>query len=184
MARKKLSARRVMGSAIAAGTTTVVMLTGIFGGTAQAAQPAQPALAGTWTGSYTCSQGITGLRLVIRVHGSALAATLSFYAIKRNPGVPSGEYTLTGTHSATRMALKPGHWLKEPAGYEMVGLTAGAPADHGKILRGRISNPACSTFSVTKSLSAARRRASATAITTAATAGTVPQTAMPIRAPK
>jgi hypothetical protein len=181
MVRKELNGRRGIGLVIAAVITTIVMLTAVSGGTAQASQ--RP-LAGTWTGSYSCSQGITGLRLVIRVHGSALAATFSFYALKRNPGVPSGEYTLTGTYSATRMTLKPGHWLKEPAGYEMVGLTGGAPTDHGKVLRGRISNPACSTFSVTRSLSVARRRVSATAMTMAAMIGTIPQTAMPIRAPK
>ncbi|HXL87912.1 MAG TPA: hypothetical protein VN969_02835 [Streptosporangiaceae bacterium] len=138
----------------------VVTLTAVSYGTAQAAHAAPvapaaqaaPALAGTWTGSYICSQGDTGLRLVIRAHGAALTATFSFYALPRNPGVPSGEYTMTGTHSATRTVLKPGHWIKEPVGYEMVGLTAGPLADHGKVLRGRITNPACSTFSVTRSL--------------------------------
>jgi hypothetical protein len=129
----------------------IVTLTAITGGAAQAAQAA-PALAGTWTGSYICSQGDTGLRLVIRAQGAALTATFSFYALPRNPGVPSGEYTMTGTDSTTRMVLRPGHWIRQPFGYEMVGLTAGPPADHGKILRGRITNPACSTFSIRKSL--------------------------------
>jgi hypothetical protein len=131
----------------------VAALTAIISGTAQAA----PTLNGTWTGSYICSQGDTGLRLVIRAHGAALTATFSFYALPRNPGVPSGEYTLTGTDSATRMVLRPGHWIRQPFGYEMVGLTAGPPADHGKVLRGRITNPGCSTFSVTKSLESWRR---------------------------
>jgi hypothetical protein len=127
----------------------IVALTAITGGTAQAAR-ATPAVVGTWTGSYICSQGDTGLRLVIRARGTALTATFSFYALPRNPGVPSGEYTMTGTDSAGRTVLRPGHWIKQPSGYEMVGLTAGPPAGRGKILRGRISNPACSTFSVTK----------------------------------
>jgi hypothetical protein len=132
----------------------IAALTAISGGTAQAALAAQaaPAVDGTWTGSYICSQGDTGLRLVIRARGAALTATFSFYALPRNPGVPSGKYTMTGTDSATRMILRPGHWVKQPFGYEMVGLTAGPPADRGKVLRGRITNPACSSFSVTKSL--------------------------------
>jgi hypothetical protein len=130
----------------------IVAATAITGGTAQAAQAAQaaPVLVGTWVGSYTCSQGDTGLRLVIRARGAALTATFSFYALPRNPGVPSGEYTMTGTDSATRVILRPGHWIKQPFGYEMVGLTSGPPAHRGKVLRGRITNPGCSTFSVTK----------------------------------
>jgi hypothetical protein len=132
----------------------IVALAGVIGGTAQAAQaaPGTSAFAGTWTGSYICSQGDTGLRLVVRARGPALTATFSFYALPRHPGVPSGEYTMTGTATAARMILRPGHWIRQPSGYEMVGLTAGPSADRGKILRGRVTNPACSTFSVTRSL--------------------------------
>jgi hypothetical protein len=125
----------------------IVIATAISCGSSQNA----PALTGTWTGSYICSQGDTGLRLVIRVQGQALTGTFSFYPLARNPGVPSGEYTLTGTDSATRTVLKAGRWITRPSGYELVGLTAGPPADNGTVLRGRVSNPACSTFSVRKS---------------------------------
>ena len=69
-----------------------------------------------------------------------------------NPGVPSGEGTITGTYSATRTDIRPGRWIRQPPGYVLVGLIAGPPADNGTLLRGRVSNPGCSTFSVTKSL--------------------------------
>jgi hypothetical protein len=110
-----------------------------------------PVLTGTWTGSYICSQGLTGLRLVVRAApDGTLTGTFSFYALPANPKVPSGEGTITGTYSATRTDIRPGHWIKQPPGYVLVGLTAGPPADNGTLLRGRVTD--CSTFSVTKSL--------------------------------
>jgi eukaryotic-like serine/threonine-protein kinase len=112
-----------------------------------------PVLTGTWTGSYICSQGLTGLRLVVRAaQDGTLTGTFSFYALPANPGVPSGEGTITGTYSATRTDIRPGRWIRQPPGYVLVGLIAGPPADNGTLLRGRVSNPGCSTFSVTKSL--------------------------------
>jgi eukaryotic-like serine/threonine-protein kinase len=110
-----------------------------------------PALTGTWTGSYTCSQGLTGLRLVVRAaRDGTLTGTFSFYALPANPGVPSGEYTITGTYSATKTDMRPGRWIKQPSGYFVVGLTAGPPADNGTLLRGTVPATGCSTFSVTK----------------------------------
>jgi eukaryotic-like serine/threonine-protein kinase len=112
-----------------------------------------PVLTGTWTGSYICSQGLTGLRLVVRAApDGTLTGTFSFYALPANPHVPSGEGTITGTYSATRTDIRPGHWIKQPPGYVLVGLAAGPPADNGTLLRGRVSDSGCSTFSVTKSL--------------------------------
>ena len=68
--------------------------------------------------------------------------------ISSNP--PEG--TITGTYSATSTDIRPGHWIRQPSGYVLVGLMAGPPADNGTLLRGRVSTPGCSTFSVTKSL--------------------------------
>ena len=136
-----------------------IVIAGAAAGTAVAAavshgSPANtPVLTGTWTGSYICSQGLTGLRLVIRAApDGTLTGTFSFYALPANPGVPSGEGTITGTYSATRTDIVPGHWIRQPPGYVLVGLIAGPPADNGTLLRGRVSNPGpgCSTFSVTK----------------------------------
>jgi hypothetical protein len=140
-------------AAIAAGIAVAVVAVAVI--VARPTSPAAantPVLTGTWTGSYICSQGLTGLRLVVRAaRDGTLTGTFSFYALPANPGVPSGEGTITGTYSATRTDIRPGRWIRQPPGYVLVGLIAGAPADNGTLLRGRVSNPGCSTFSVTKS---------------------------------
>jgi hypothetical protein len=112
-----------------------------------------PVLTGTWTGSYICSQGLTGLRLVVRAApDGTLTGTFSFYALPANPHVPSGEGTITGTYSATRTDIRPDRWIRQPPGYVLVGLVAGPPTDNGTLLHGRVSTAGCATFSVTKSL--------------------------------
>jgi eukaryotic-like serine/threonine-protein kinase len=112
-----------------------------------------PVLTGTWTGSYFCSQGLTGVRLVLRAAGDGtLTGTFNFYALPANPSVPSGEATVTGTYSATRTDITPSHWIKQPPGYVLEDFIAGPPADHGTLLRGTVTGLGCSTFSVTKSL--------------------------------
>jgi eukaryotic-like serine/threonine-protein kinase len=142
-------------AAIAAGVAVAAAAAVVVATHTSPAQPAAntPVLTGTWTGSYICSQGLTGLRLVVRAaRDGTLTGTFSFYALPANPRVPSGEGTITGTYSATSTDIRPGHWIRQPPGYVLVGLTAGPPADNGTLLRGRVSTPGCSTFSVTKSL--------------------------------
>jgi eukaryotic-like serine/threonine-protein kinase len=108
-------------------------------------------LAGTWTGTYTCSQGLTGLRLVIKTTpDSRLTATFNFYPVPANPGVPSGSYTMTGTSSAGGVQLTHGHWIHEPSGYEMVDLSGPAPRNGGTLLSGTVTTSGCTTFSLTK----------------------------------
>jgi Zn-dependent protease with chaperone function len=108
---------------------------------------------GTWTGSYTCAQGKTGLRLVIHAApDGTLTATFDFYAVPGNPGVPSGSFTMTGIYSAAMgLNLVPGHWISQPPGYSMVSLSAGPLAKGDPILNGNVSDPGCTTFTVTKS---------------------------------
>jgi hypothetical protein len=109
-------------------------------------------LTGTWTGSYTCAQGKTGLRLVIHAGpNGALTATFNFYAIPGNPGVPSGSFTTTGTYSAAGLDLRQGHWISRPAGYSMLNLNAGPPAKGGTKLNGNVLYTGCTTFTVTRS---------------------------------
>jgi serine/threonine-protein kinase len=111
----------------------------------------QAELTGTWVGSYTCSQGLTGLRLGIQAApGGSATAIFNFYAVPSNPGVPSGEFTMTGTYSANGMHLGTGHWIKQPAGYEMAGLDAGPLTNGGKTLSGNVANAACTTFTASK----------------------------------
>jgi hypothetical protein len=107
-------------------------------------------LDGVWTGTYDCSQGLTGVRLTITgPDGGALKATLDFYPVATNPGVAEGSYELVGTYSAAEgLALNPDYWVDEPAGYEMVGLRARPP--HGNSMSGAVHAAGCSTFSVTR----------------------------------
>jgi hypothetical protein len=105
---------------------------------------------GDWVGRYTCSQGLTGLNLKVQGlgHAGSLRATFRFYPLPRNPGVPKGEFIMTGRYySAARIVLRPRRWVHKPPGYEMVGLS-------GKLTRGtfhgKINHPACTTFSLRK----------------------------------
>ena len=92
--------------------------------TSQAAKAA-PSVVGVWTGTYTCNQGLSGVRLTITgAGGDTVRATAEFYAVPSNPGVPDGSYVLTGNYSASGgLVLIPDYWINQPAGYEMVGLS-------------------------------------------------------------
>ena len=108
-------------------------------------------LTGTWTGTYFCPQGWTGLRLVLKATSSgSLTATFSFYATKSNVSVPSGSFALAGSYSAKGFQLTPDHWISKPQNYSMVGLTGGAPSSNDTVLSGSIVSPGCTTFSVSR----------------------------------
>ena len=139
-------------AAIAAG----IVVAGAVAGTVLALSGSHHAtgLAGTWTGTYVCSQGETGLRLAIQqASDGALTATFNFYAVPANPRVQSGSFTMTGTDSHAGMRLAYGHWIKQPAGYEMVDLSAPPPSDGGDRLSGTVTTSGCTTFTVTRSTS-------------------------------
>jgi serine/threonine protein kinase len=107
-------------------------------------------LTGTWTGSYFCPQGQTGLRLTLRAtSGGGLTATFSFYPTATNVSVPSGSFALTGSYTATGFQLTPDHWISKPQNYSMVGLTGAANASD-TALSGSIVSPGCTTFSVSR----------------------------------
>jgi hypothetical protein len=119
--------------------------------TTPAASPSPAALTGTWTGSYVCSQGETGLSLAIQAApDGTLRAVFSFYAVPDNPGVPSGSYTMTGTYSAAGVNLTPDQWISQPAGWEMVALSSAPPTQDGTVLAGSVTTPGCSSFTVTR----------------------------------
>jgi WD40 repeat protein len=126
-------------------------------GPASPASPEAAVLTGTWTGSYVCGQGTTGLSLVTQAgRGGSLTATFNFYAVPHNPGVPSGSFTMTGTYSAAGVRLSRSQWISQPFGYIMTNLRAGLPTKGGTVLRGSVRTPGlptCKTFAVTKSAS-------------------------------
>jgi hypothetical protein len=107
-------------------------------------------LTGTWTGSYVCPQGSTGLRLALKATaGGGLTATFSFYPTGSNVSVPSGSFALTGSYTAKGFELTPDHWISKPQNYSMVGLT-GAASKSDTVLSGSIVSPGCTTFSVSR----------------------------------
>jgi hypothetical protein len=114
------------------------------------AVPAAPVVAGVWAGTYTCSQGLTGMRLTITGSGGdTLTAVAAFYAVASNPNVPDGSYEMTGTYSAAGgLVLTPDHWISEPSGYEMVGFSGPPPS--GNSMHGTVQSGGCTTFSVTR----------------------------------
>ena len=109
-----------------------------------------PPVDGVWTGTYTCNQGLTGVQLTITgSDGGALKATVNFYPVPSNPGVANGSYAMVGSYSASSgLVLNPDYWISEPAGYEMVGLSA-QPLTGDK-MTGAVHGESCSTFSVTR----------------------------------
>jgi serine/threonine protein kinase len=107
-------------------------------------------LTGTWTGSYVCPQGSTGLRLALKATSSGgLTATFSFYPTASNVSVPSGSFALTGSYTAKGFQLTPDHWINKPQNYSMVGLT-GAANKSDTALSGSIVSPGCTTFSASR----------------------------------
>jgi hypothetical protein len=112
--------------------------------------PSRPEVDGVWTGTYDCNQGLTGVQLTITGStGGALKATVDFYPVASNPGVAKGSYELVGSYSAAQgLVLNPDYWISEPAGYEMVGLSA--PSPHANLMNGSVQGLNCSTFSVTR----------------------------------
>ena len=113
-----------------------------------ASAPVRPPVDGVWTGTYDCNQGVTGLRLTITGSaGGSLRATFAFYPVAANPGVADGSYELAGSYSAAGgLVLRPVGWIDQPAGYQMVGLTAPPPQPDS--MTGSVQGDSCSTFSV------------------------------------
>jgi hypothetical protein len=152
MRRSMLRMKRVVSATAVAAVAGVGLLTAVTGAQAMAgARPgasAAAAISGDWEGSYTCSQGLTGLDLTIQRSGTkkALKATFTFYPLPSNRRAPVGVYEMTGTYdSASRIVLTPGHWIHQPPGYAAVGLI-------GALSKNKFSGKVvgCSTFSVYK----------------------------------
>ena len=107
-------------------------------------------VSGTWQGSYTCGQGLTGLMLTVAPSKAGIAqGVFRFYQVDGNPGVPDGCFAMSGTVSGDRIQLHAGHWLYRPIGYVTVDL-AGTLSLDGTVLTGSIFGPDCTTFSLTR----------------------------------
>ncbi|MBN2285867.1 MAG: M23 family metallopeptidase [Tissierellales bacterium] len=112
-------------------------------------------LSGIWEGSYTCSQGLTNLRLEITENASyEIDAVFNFYANVSNPSVPAGSFRMVGTYDAISKAinLDATEWIDQPSGWLTVDLSGTVSHDNrlmtGNVLGG--SGSRCTTFNVEK----------------------------------
>jgi outer membrane protein OmpA-like peptidoglycan-associated protein len=105
-------------------------------------------LIGTWVGSYTCAQGLTGITLTIsNATPTLVTAGFHFHEDHRNPGVPTGCFQMKGSYDAStkQLILLGEKWLLRPAGWVMVDFVGEVDAE-GKTFTGRARGPGCTTF--------------------------------------
>lgn len=103
---------------------------------------------GVWRGTYVCYQGTTGLFLSIKRSGDDdVAAIFTFFAVPENPGVPSGEFEMTGRPGpqSDHLELAPGMWIIRPPGYVTVELDGDYDEASGEF-SGRVIAPGCTRF--------------------------------------
>ncbi len=98
---------------------------------------------GVWTGTYTCAQGDTGLRLSI----DGIDAVFAFFAVPSNPRVPDGKFAMTFDVAAKTFTQR--GWLEQPGGFLMVDFVAGEELSARRIA-GKVLGPGCTTFAVTR----------------------------------
>jgi hypothetical protein len=108
---------------------------------------------GSWHGTYVCSQGVTGLTLAIKPSGlRSVSATFSFYAVPRNPAVPSGEFAMIGRLvQGGHLELRAAAWRTQPPGYVSVDLDGDYDPFSGEY-RGHVRGPGCSLFRLRRDL--------------------------------
>lgn len=106
------------------------------------------ALVGAWEGSYTCNQGKTGLRLIIKpAESGSLPAIFEFFPLPGNEQAKAGSYTMRGSIEAGHLVFRGQRWIDQPQRYVMVDLSVTSASSN--TLEGDISGSGgCSTFSV------------------------------------
>lgn len=131
--------------------TAVVVAGGVAAGAALAPSgtPSPMAsLVGSWQGTYTCSQGLTGMTLKVAPEkAGAVPVMFSFYPVPSNPAVPHGSATLRGTLSGTTVRITPVAWVVQPPGYVLETLVGAIPRS-GDVFTGTVSGTGCTTFSL------------------------------------
>ncbi|GAB2816401.1 hypothetical protein GCM10022221_12950 [Actinocorallia aurea] len=108
-------------------------------------------LVGVWTGDYSCSGKVRGLRLTVAPDGaSMLEAEFIFYRDARTDGTPHGRYTMGGYFAGGRVTLQPGTWIDHPDDYVMVGLSGevARTSDGGLTMTGTAD--ICESFALRK----------------------------------
>lgn len=127
------------------------------GAPAVPAPPAPPAggsdsasVVGAWKGTYNCGQGVTTLNLTIveSPASGGLRAIFRFSPDASNPSVPSGSYAMRGSLTGGSLELEGDRWIRRPAGYQMVGLSAQIPDGRPTRIDGTVNGAGCSSFTV------------------------------------
>ncbi len=126
--------------------------------TAALAKPASGASSATYSGEYTCTQGLTGMTLQLRPVGARtgapqqVEALIVYYEHPANPGVASGCFLSRGTFDPRTgdVSLDPDRWVYRPSpDWEMTRM-AGRVEERsfsGRIMA--LSGPSgCTTFSL------------------------------------
>lgn len=109
-------------------------------------------IAGVWEGRYTCAQGVTGLTLTIEGRSENLTATFTFSSVPENPGVPTGEFTMTGELRCDgTVELEPGEWVERPnSSWSVVRLRGTYDSSEESITGSVYEAPECGGFEVAR----------------------------------
>ena len=73
-------------------------------------------ISGQWIGTYTCSQGVTGVTVALDQTGNKVVADFFLYPIPENPNVPRGMSRYVGDFNSTsrRTNFPEGTWINKP----------------------------------------------------------------------
>lgn len=105
-----------------------------------------PRLSGTWEGSYTCSQGPTGLTLNLSSLADSVTGTVAFHPLPGKTG-PTGSYTVSGSYDKRKLVLKSGEWIERPEGYSMVDIAIDSMDEVKGVMAGKILFQGCGKMS-------------------------------------
>ena len=104
-------------------------------------------LSGQWTGTYACSQGLTGVRLSLSATGDKTATGIfEFFPTSASARVTPGSFVVTGTISRPgQVDFAPGAWIARPNGAMPVRVTAAVFSSPDK-LAGTVTDAGCGRF--------------------------------------
>lgn len=114
-------------------------------------------LNGIWKGTYTCTQGLTGLTLTLTgKSGGVVEGVFNFYEVETNPGVPNGSFNMIGAYSSTRkltLNADESDWIEQPSGWRTVDLDGTVSANlstYSGTVSSNTGASSCTSFSLTK----------------------------------
>ncbi len=95
---------------------------------------------GVWRGAYTAPQGKTGLTLIVKEKNGKPYCLFTFYPIRENPGVESGQYAMSMNYDNQNgeYKLTATEWIKRGGRYEFANLSGKV---EGKHFAGNVYSP-------------------------------------------